>query len=350
MIDNSDNNTITNFLKGKYSFNDYLKVKQWFSDIDNNIEMKDYVFSHWNKLTDSELPKTDELGHLYEKIQNILQDEEKKVAKRKNIWNFYRQAAAILIIPLLGFLFWTYYSISTNQLADKTHQNEQGWVEINAPIGARVEFFLPDSSMGWLNSGSKLKYPTTFQQHRIVELQGEAYFDVKHLSHSDFEVSVADMNIKVLGTKFNVSAFANDPFTDVVLAEGKVEINGKSAIFKQTLMPDEKIRFNRESKSLKLTKVIANRYTSWKDGYLVIENESLNEVAGRIERWYNVEFNIHNDVLKNYRFKATFRDEPIEEVLRLMAKTTPISYTIEDRITDSTGRLKQKKVNIKLNQ
>ena len=181
-----------------------------------------------------------------------------------------------------------------------------------------------------------------------MELTGEAYFEVNHIDQSGFVVSVADMDVKVLGTKFNVSAYSDDPFTYVVLKEGKVEVDGKSGVFNHALLPNEKIKFNRKSKTLNLTKVNANRYLAWRNGYLIIDNESLGQVVGKLERWYNCKIIIKDEVLNNYRFKATFRDEPLEEVLRLIAITTPIKYDIKKREVGSDGILKQKEVTIQL--
>jgi transmembrane sensor len=347
MNNNIDHKTLLNFSKGKYSYKDYLKVKNWFNKIEENKEIKEQLFAQWIELADAELGQDNSLNHIFEKIQYNILLEEKKEAKKINIWSFYRQVAAIFLIPVLAFSIWYYIS---SQSSNQTQDIAQSWAEINAPDGARVEFFLPDSSSGWLNSGSKLKYPVVFGENRKVELIGEAYFEVKHLSQSDFVVSVADMDVKVLGTKFNVSAYSEDAYTDVILNEGKVEINGKAGVFNHTLLPNEKISFNRNLKSLNQVKVDANRYSAWKDGYLIIEDEPLGQVIGRIERWYNVEIIIQDEVLKNYHFKATFKDEPLEEVLRLMAKTTPIKYKIEKRKTNDSGILKQKKVTIKLKQ
>ncbi|MDP2059922.1 MAG: DUF4974 domain-containing protein, partial [Flavobacteriaceae bacterium] len=201
---------------------------------------------------------------------------------------------------------------------------------------------------GWLNSGAKLKYPIAFSPHRKVELIGEAFFNVRHKGHSDFTVCVADMDIKVLGTRFNVSAYSNETVTEVVLKEGKVEIKGKTGIFSQTLQPGERISYNHEKKSLNMKKVDPNLYTAWTNGYLVIDNEPLAQAARKIERWYNAEISIQDEVLKNFRFKATLKEEPLEEVLRFIAMTTPITYKIVKRDFDSNGILKKKQVIIKL--
>lgn len=338
--------TLINFSKGKYSYNNYLKVKEWFCDFQGNKKLEGQLLNQWNELNNQSPALNDSLNHIFEKIQFNIWREEKKEIKKIKIWSFYRQIAAILFIPVLAFSIWYHYFALVNEPA--TMQTLQSWVEINAPDGARVEFSLPDSTRGWLNSGSKLKYPTVFSKKRTVELTGEAWFDVRHLEASEFVVSVPDMDVKVLGTQFNVSAYLNDDFTNVTLERGKVEINGKTGVYKQILAPNEKVSFNRKAKSVVLSEVDATRFSSWKEGYLVIDNEPLGEVVNRLKRWYNVDIKIQDETLKKYRFKATFKDEPLEEVLRLMAKTTPIIYKIDKRTTDSNGILVQKTVTMKL--
>ena len=347
MIDKIDINTILNFTKGKYSYNDYLKVKHWFNVVEYDKELKDQLFAQWEELNNMENKKDDSLSHIFEKIQYSILLEEKKKSKKRVFLNFYRQVAAVLIIPVLAFSLWFYLSSRSSQSSGTAQSITQSWIEINAPEGSRIKFFLPDSSIGWLNSGGMLRYPAIFNENRKVELIGEAYFEIKHRDHSDFIVSVADLDVKVLGTKFNISSYPNDSFTDVVLKEGKVEISGKTGKFNHTISANEKITFNRDEKTLNVTKVDANRYTAWKDGYLIIEDEPLGKVVGRIERWYNTEIFIQDEVLKTYRFKATFKDEPLEEVIRLIALTTPIQYKIDKRVVDSNGVIRQKKVTIK---
>jgi transmembrane sensor len=347
MNNNIDHKTLLNFSKGKYSYKDYLKVKNWFKRIEENEEIKEQLFAQWIELADAELDQDNSLNHIFEKIQYNILLEEKKETKKINIWSFYRQVAAIFLIPVLAFSIWYYIS---SQSANQIQEIAQSWVEINAPDGARVEFSLPDGSQGWLNSGSKLKYPAVFNGERKVELTGEAWFDVKHLDNSGFVVSVPEMDVKVLGTQFNVIAYSEDASTDVILEEGKVEINGTVGVFNQILSPNEKISFDHKSRSVKFSEVDASRFSAWKEGYLVIDNEPLGQVVGRLERWYNVDITIQDETLKKYRFKATFKDEPLEEVLKLIAKTTPIKYNIDKRVTDSSGVLAKKKITIKLKQ
>ena len=331
--------TLLDFSTGKYSYNDYLDVKHWFTNVRDDVKIEEQLFNQWKEFSDS--PDTRSLHSIFEKIQYQILLEEKKIGKKKSIWYYYRQVAAILI-PVLAISATLYF------LSTPSQNTALSWYEINVPEGARIEFLLPDSTSGWLNSGAKLKYPIAFSPHRKVELTGEAFFKVKHKNYSDFTVGVANMDIKVLGTQFNVSAYSDETVTEVVLKEGKVEIKGKIGVFSQTLHPGEKISYNHETNSLNRKKVDPNLYTAWTNGYLVIDNEPLAQAARKLERWYNAEILIQNETLKNFRFKATFSDEPLEEVLRFIAMTTPITYKIEKRNFDSNGILKKRQVIIKL--
>jgi transmembrane sensor len=348
MEEKINSNFFNNFLNGKYSYHDYLKVREYFSDTNGKKESTAFLTQQWNDLIEGAKDNDKSLNHLFEKIQYKILLEEKKQEMKKALWHFYSQAAAILLIPVTAFFLWLYLSSFPSRQTEQIQQVAQGLIEIVVPEGARVKFLLPDSTSGWLNSGSKLKYPAVFDLHRKVELEGEAYFEVAHRNKSDFVVEVADLDVKVMGTKFNVSAYSDDLFTNVVLAEGKVEIFGKTGAFHQILQPNEKITFNRNFKSVSINSVDAKRYSAWKNGYLIVENERLSDAIPKIERWYNTEIVIEDKELCNYRFMATFRDEPLEEVLRLLAMTTPIKYKFEKREKNHEGALKKRKVFMEL--
>lgn len=330
---------ILDFSKGKYSYNDYLNVKHWFNNVRDDAEINERLFNQWKELSGGSNTKS--LHPIFEKIQYQILLEEKKNGQKKNIWHVYRQIAAvlfpILIMSSLFYLFTQPKQIDT-----------RSWIDINVPEGARVGFLLPDSTSGWLNSGARLKYPAQFSKQRKVELIGEAFFNVRSMKGSDFTVGVHDMNIKVHGTKFNVSAYDNDAVTEVVLEEGCVEVEGKASRFNQFLLPGEKISYNHEKNTLNRMTVDPNIYTAWTQGSLIIDNESFALAAKKLERWYNVDISIQDEALKNFRFRATFNEEPLEEVLRYIAMTTPISYKIENRDQNSYGVLKKKQVIIKL--
>lgn len=332
---------LKNFAKGKYSWNEYLKVKTWFNQINDFSEAKQFLEEEWNELNDQEQPDDSSLRHIYEKIEYHILREEKKEKRKHRMWHFYKQAAAILLIPVLAFSLWLVFSGKyENNTAD-------AWVEIHAPNSSRIHFSLPDGSSGWLNSGSVLKYHPLFSKDREVQLTGEAYFEVKR-TEQEFTVTTQDMDISVLGTVFNVSAYSDDEFSQVVLEKGKVRVNGTGNSFERILSPAESLTFYPQENKCAVSQVDPEPFLAWKDGLLLLDNEPLELAVARMERWYNVDIVIEDELLKKYRFKATFRDEPLEEVLKLLAVSTPIEYSFEKREADQHGMFKKKIVKIKL--
>lgn len=329
---------LKNFSEGNYSWNDYKKVRDWFNRIHDYQEAKHYLSEHWNEINDQEQPDEHSLKHIYYEIEHQILLEERKKARKERWLRFYQKAAAILLIPLLAFSAW-YYFIGPSPT------DNQAWVEIVAPQGTRTQFSLPDGSTGWLNSGSKLKYNPVFKT-RNVELEGEAWFDVEH-DETTFTVKTQNLDISVLGTQFNVMAYSDLDFAEVVLEEGKVEVQGIEQYFERMLSPGEKLKFLPEENRYRVRQIDTKPYTVWKDGLLMLDNEPFELAILRLERWYNVDIEIKDEVLKSYRFKATFEDEPLEEVLRLLAFSTPMEYTIEKREITNENIYRKKKVTIK---
>ncbi len=328
------------YSSGKYSWYDYLKVKDWVSSIHEQPEVSQFLKTEWNKKNAEKNDNKKSLIHILNKIEHQILLEEIQKNKKARWLNLLSKAAAILFIPLLIFAVWSYF-------LHPSIQSKVAWAEIHSPEGARTQFSLPDGSTGWLNSGSILKYDPTFSNERVVELTGEAFFDVVH-DNSTFKVRSGKTDITVLGTQFNVMAYSNINFTEIVLERGRIQVNGTEKTFSRILNPGQKLKFFPEENKIQIHKVDTKSYTAWKDGFLILDNETLEQASNRIERWYNVEIKIQDETLKNYRFKATFQGEPLEEVLRLMAISTPIKYTIEKRMTDPNNLYIKKKVTLEL--
>jgi len=334
--------TLEKFSNGNYSWNEYQTVKTWFENIHNFNDVKSFLKEQWNTLNQSDSPDDRSLDHLYRQIEYHILLEEKKEAKKINLWRIYRQAAAILLIPVLIFSVW--YFLREKTAAD----TDLAWVEIQAPHSSRIQFSLPDGSAGWLNSGSVLKYNPVFSKKRQVQLTGEAWFDVQP-SDVQFQVKTADFktadfDVNVLGITFNVTAYEDDCFSQVVLVDGKVNVTGNNQFFDKTLSSGERLLVYPAENKYNVSTVDTESLTAWKDGLLLLDNEPLELAVKRIERWYNVEIIVEDELLKKYRFKATFEDEPLEEVLKLLSVSTPMDYTFAD------GIYKKKRVRIKLKQ
>lgn len=271
---------------------------------------------------------------------NILWSKIKQTSKRSNVSivkRVFRYAAIVMCLLSIGWLL--EYSIS------KYHTENTGCLsssmvhpsinqEISTIYGMRSKFQLPDGTIVHLNSGSRLIFPIEFcGNSRKVELIGEAFFEVKPDPSKPFIVKTKDINIKVLGTSFNLKAYPESNKISTTLVHGKVVLETDSAgVMKQLveLKPSDRAVYMDDNKSIQLSKEEdLDRFISWKDGKLVFFNDPIDEVADKLGIWYNVTIKIGNVSLRKYRFTATFTDEPIEQVLDLLSKSSPIKYQIK---------------------
>jgi len=340
MKEKIDYKILKNFAGGKYSLQDYKIVSRWFEDQNNEAELKDAIQQHWNEFSTENVDTEKDLSLLLIKLKQQIASKKTTLNFKNKFRQFYMRAAAILLLPLV-----LYSVYSTFQTSPSTENPVS--IEIFSPQGARTHFQLPDGTQGWLNSGSSIKYAGNFEKKRDINLTGEAWFDVVHNERKPFVVKTKALNVQVLGTKFNVASFAEEDKTEVVLQEGKVQVNGNEKEFSTILKPDEKFTFDHNSQSSTIQTVNANQFSAWKDGLLVFRNEQLSEVLKRIGRWYNVEIILTDAELAKFRYRATFQEEPLEEVIRLISLTIPIEYNFDNRRVDDSGTYKKRSITIK---
>jgi len=191
------------------------------------------------------------------------------------------------------------------------------------PYGKTSEILLPDRTKVFLNAGSRLVYPENFTgDTREVLLFGEAFFEVQHDQNHPFIVRVGEMQIKVLGTRFNVSAYPADNVIETVLAEGKVSMEQNDAgFFDQAteLVPNQMASFNRITKTTNIKTIDTDNYTLWTLGILKFESVDLNRILKRVERFYNIRFHFSDPLLGGLRIsgKLQLNDDKDEICQRL---------------------------------
>lgn len=208
---------------------------------------------------------------------------------------------------------------------------------LEVPYGKTFDVILADGTHVYLNAGTTLRYPTAFMKggDRIVHLQGEAFFDVAKDEDHPFVVNANGINVKVLGTKFNVANYSENPNINTVLVEGSValymskEMTGESSK-PLTLKPGHKAEWDRDSNQIEVQSVDTSLYTSWIHGKLVFRNTTFREIRKTLERKYNVTIKNSNEDLDSQPYDATFDIESIEEVLESFNKSYSIEYTIMD--------------------
>lgn len=197
-------------------------------------------------------------------------------------------------------------------------------MELVTPLGGSYQLTLSDGTKVWLNAGSTLRYPAAFEgSERQVELEGEAYFAVAENPASPFRVLSGPQTIEVLGTEFNVSAYADGLGHQTTLVKGSVRLYTSDRAGSERsylLEPGEQIQITSDGSVLK-EKVDAEQFISWKDGYFKFEGD-LERVLQQVSRWYNIEVEYEDASLKREEIIGlVFRDRPLSEVLKLLEST-----------------------------
>lgn len=208
------------------------------------------------------------------------------------------------------------------------------------PYGNQSKVVLADNSVVWLNAGSRLVYPTSFSgKTREVILFGEAFFEVSKNQKMPFVVKTTDLEIRVLGTKFNISAYSEDKIVQTVLTEGSVAIRRKNARFYEkelVLKPNQLASFNRISNETKVYEVDIDYYTLWIKGLLSFDEVDYNRILKKVERFYNVRINFAEPNLGSIRISGKLDlKQSREEVLEYlgMVSLTKIERTSENQYT-----------------
>lgn len=208
--------------------------------------------------------------------------------------------------------------------------------EIYIPYGQKFRITLSDGTKVWLNSGSTLRFPkhlNTSTQNRMVYLEGEAYFDVTKDERRPFIVNAENMDIKVLGTQFNVSAYKSDGEITTTLVEGSVNVyENSNPDTKILLSPNYQAAFIKENGTLTKQKVDVRIHTSWMENRLIINNLSFKQIIQKLERLHNVSIINNVESLNEEVYNGEFENESIEAILNTIASSSPFTYKIENNV------------------
>jgi transmembrane sensor len=257
----------------------------------------------------------------------------------RHVSSFWFRAAAVVVLSLGLSWVWHAISVSRNAASQKIVYNE-----IIVPVGEKSQIILSDGTHVWINSGSSLKYPVNFGQHsRDVSLQGEAYFDVKKHGNSTFTVNTHDARIVVLGTAFNVKSYPEDLKTQTTVVRGLVRVESHEKGIEPVLIrPNQMAVLNNANQAGmgKLSPIkklnVVNKVntvviTSWKDQMLVFADETFEDIAVKMERWFNMKIRIDDNKLRQERYTGKFvHNETVYEVLEAIKLTTPIEYSVKN--------------------
>ncbi len=243
---------------------------------------------------------------------------EKKVGIVRRLWRY----AAVAII-LVGVAL-TAYKGGQQQL-----KSEFASITMEAPHGSNIKTTLPDGTDVWLNAGSRISYSQGFGvDDRRVAISGEGYFEVKRNEQLPFVVSSENIQVTVLGTKFNFSDYADDDYAVVALTEGRVRMQSVREQEDCIISPDQRVIYDKRTGSMTTEQCTAADARLWTDNSLVLDGETFEQAVRKMERAFRVSITITNDSIRHLHFHGRFNanEQTIDEVLSDLSLTGKFRY------------------------
>lgn len=344
---------IRKYFQKKCSISEKETFINWITSLEHESKMRKILYDHWDELDiskemygpDPDLDIIISQLHRAINIQTAEQNRNQPLVRK--IYRYFSRVAAILLLPILAVMTW--YLAGNKNIS--IQEPNQVYAEIVSPPAARVHFELPDGTTGWLNSGSTLKFPDRFVcGQREVFLNGEGYFDVYPNPDKPFIVLTSNARITALGTEFNILDNTQDENIEATLVTGKILVEklvgeGKIVTLGE-LNPNQQMVFSRNT-DYQVSKTVEPAFiTAWKEGKLVFRNEPMNEVIKKMSRWYNVDVEIKDKELEEVILRATFVDETLSEVLKVLKLTASINYHEYPREILPDGSYSKKKITL----
>lgn len=309
---------LINRITKKEQFSDSKELNGWMTDFEESE--KDYI----------------RYKNLWALVQSGKEMKEDSISKAyKNVLHKANRNTTRFIITILKYAAVAVIAISTGFfMRDLSEREEVAINKVLVPKGNRSMVLLPDGTKVWLTNGTTLHYPNKFASDlREVELSGEAYFEVVHNENHPFHVNIGNNRIRVLGTKFAVSAYPEDNLVRTDLLSGKVVLDIKIAdSFKSyNVKTSHSLVYNKNSQKLIQRKISVGFYNYWQNGSYEFVDETFEDLAKKIERIYNVKIVFEREGVKTSEFTGTFNiDDNIYTIMEVFKKAS--GKTFEYRI------------------
>ena len=285
-------------------------------------QMREIWFSTISANEEERYNKEEAYSRFLNRTRQIPQEE--KTVKKLSLHKFFYGAAAVALLCLISFAS---YRTGTEQVKKQFAE-----MVVEAPLGSKTRLYLPDGTLVWLNAGSKMSYAQDFGiNERALNLTGEAYFEVTKNKHIPFKVHTDELDVKVLGTKFNFRNYQDDLEAKVCLLEGKVALSTQQ---KETILhPDQQALLDKKTGKLLISNTKAAYSAEWTNDRLYFDEALLPDIVKELERSYNIKITIADAALNSVRFYGNFRrrEQSIREIMDVLSSTDKMTYTIEGK-------------------
>ena len=321
---------INKFLSGSLTKEESQQLELWLEkDIKNRVEFENIV-AHLNH-QDTEIEATK--ARVFNKVISTKSDlKDSRLTNRQKL-QYILKVAAVFIIVFGSILMLIQPNYLLNTQSEVTQNHAASQIEKETAYGQQLSFKLPDGTMVKLNAGSKLIYPKNFtDQSREVTLIGEGYFDVKRDEKRPFPIQANNINIRVLGTSFNVRSYSDEDNISVGVRSGLVSVSSLNG--DQEMLLHENDLANYSSKTDKLQKDIIDESAlvfGWIDRELVLKDYTIDQILVELSRWYNVEFKLEGKLDMSRKFTTRYNDPTLKSVLESLSYVYEFNYEINEK-------------------
>lgn len=308
---------ILKYIKGVADENERISVENWLSESPDNVRQ----FNALKSILDACSPSFE-----YDSIDvdKAYSDVIGKSSRSTQPFLFYFQrVAAVLFLPLVALS--AFMAIRSWMGAKEQITPTQ---KLSVPFGAVSEFVLSDGSKVSLGSGSSLECPVMFDgKSRVVTLQGEALFNVSADTSHPFIVNAGQMSVTAVGTEFTVNSYDRDSLSIVALKKGAVNVNFASRPGTCVKMePNDILTFHKSNSDYDVVSDDSEKWYCWTTGRIVFAKDRFDAVLTRLEQLYNAEFCLDDPVIRSYLYRATFYNEPLDEIMNIIQMSLPVSF------------------------
>ncbi len=288
------------------------EVRDRFSETDT--EVRHALRDFWDELPEGDLPIESTMA--FDRFRRIVGDALIPRQKRSEVFvRWFRNVAAVMLLPV---------AVLCTVLLQRPADHDVEWCEFIVEAGRTDSLLLPDNSLVWLNAGSHLIYPRSFDGSatRKVFLSGEGYFDVAHDADHPFIVGAGDINVRVHGTQFNITSYENMESISVCLMDGSISLDVEKNGIRRNVMlvPGDVARYDRSTGDIEQRRMQTDAYLSWRNGGFYFNNQPLSEIVAQFERVFGVEIHIADKSVASMVYTLAFvNNESLDMMLNAIA-------------------------------
>jgi len=309
MTEEELNRLLRKYFTGEITAEEDAQLQEWSVKSEENRQLFNSLKRVWHeKSSEPKLINTEAL------VDHIWQQSTRQTKARKIDWNYISKIAAVFIIFITTPLLVLHI---TREAAEEPVVSALEKVIKFNPAGQKAKIYLPDGSLVWLNGATSLTYYSNFNEtNRDISLVGEAFFEVTQNEALPFQVVCDNITTVAIGTAFNVEAYPEVEQIEVSLVHGQVKVTIDQKVEEDILLnPGSQVNYNLVNNEITKRAFDQNNVIGWKDGNLVFDRATYQEVINKLQKWYGIAITTRGNPPVGWKLSTTYQDESLRNIL-----------------------------------